>query len=1106
MKLADSEQRLRVLTDFDTTLLVEAAAGTGKTSLIAGRVAMLLARGVAPSQVAAITFTELAAGELALRIRGYVASLLAGVVPDVLRDALPLGRLSPQQAANLASAAEHLDEISMSTIHGFCQEIIRSYAIEAALDPGSRVMDAPGSDAMFEAVFRAWLINRLSGKVGADDPIVVLSQHDPLKLVELVKDLADLKRDHPRAGTKRADFKRRTDIDLAEAVDAFVRWFAANPEENRTAALLEDFRTLSAFFLDCFKVEPTFRDLWRLGQPPKVDAMEKRSFKLGSYRRKTAWVRKYGAGRGEVLNREAEAHFSNVERAYRELLGQIADGLVHALSTVLDDVVAAYAQRKQEAAVLDFDDLLVMAHELVCRHEPVRAAVSRRFQHVFVDEFQDTDRIQAAIIFSIAAEAAPQRWQDARLRRGSLFLVGDPKQAIYRFRGADINAYNEARAAIAAQADGAVVEITANFRSQEQIIEHVNRCFEPVLQSEGQPGYVRLAATLDHAEHGLPPAAKVTVAMPKDPSADSQRDEEAAIVARICRKLVGSIQVKRADGSITPLTAGDIGLLAPTGKDLWRYERAFEAEGLSVASQAGKTLFLQQETQDVLALLRTLADARDTLAFGAFMRGPMVGLTDEELLDIAEQVRAAVDGKGSATFNVRTPLDRISHPVAKAVLAVLQDLRRRAARTTPRVLLSEAIERLHLRVVLAARHRSRSARALANLDALIEMARPYNVSGLRAFVRNLQSDWEIRSLRSEGRIDASSEAVEIVTIHSSKGLEWPVVIPINTSTEFPTPPQFIHRRSDDSLHWVLGGVVPPELSTARDEEKREQMLERQRMWYVACTRARDLLIIPHLPEASSQSWSRILNLGHASLQEIDLTGLPTSTTTNEAQPVNEQTAELFAEQSRTMAAAAPSLVWKTPSAHDRDRTEMLEIVERRTDDAFEFVPPIEGGRVRGIVLHKLMEEFLTGELEENNLNRVEARARDLLLELKSMEGATSAPDPDPGEMARTAAGTLKFADVAALRPHLVPEVSVWSSLGDGKLIAGRADAVAVRGEERLAVLDWKSDISPSGEDRSNHIAQLNDYVETVGAPKGAIVYMSLGEVVWIQSGSTISIA
>jgi ATP-dependent exoDNAse (exonuclease V) beta subunit len=105
--------------------------------------------------------------------------------------------------------------------------------------------------------------------------------------------------------------------------------------------------------------------------------------------------------------------------------------------------------------------------------------------------------------------------------------------------------------------------------------------------------------------------------------------------------------------------------------------------------------------------------------------------------------------------------------------------------------------------------------------------------------------------------------VEIVTIHSSKGLEWPVVIPINTSTQFPPPPQFIHRRSNDTLHWVLGGVMPPELAAAREEEKREELLEHQRMWYVACTRARDLLVIPHLPKASSQSWSKILDLGLA---------------------------------------------------------------------------------------------------------------------------------------------------------------------------------------------------------------------------------------------------
>ena len=219
------------------------------------------------------------------------------------------------------------------------------------------------------------------------------------------------------------------------------------------------------------------------------------------------------------------------------------------------------------------------------------------------------------------------------------------------------------------------------------------------------------------------------------------------------------------------------------------------------------------------------------------------------------------------------------------------------------------------------------------------------------------------------------------------------------------------------------------------------------------------------------------------------------------QPFNGQTTELFAEEARKISAAAPPQDWLRPSNHDRDRTEVLEPSSRSIDDAFEFVQPIGGGRVRGIVLHKLMEEFLTGELDDGDSDRIEARAGSLLLELKAMEEAPSATDPK--EMARTAAATLKFADVAALRPHLVPEVPVWSGSAVGsRLIGGRADAVAVRGDERLAVLDWKSDVAPSREDRSGHIAQLTDYIETIGAPKGAIVYMSLGEVVWIRPSQT----
>jgi ATP-dependent exoDNAse (exonuclease V) beta subunit len=1101
MKLADEPQRRRVLTDLGATLLVEAAAGTGKTSLIAGRVAMLLAAGREPQHIAAITFTELAAGELALRIRSYVATLLTGKVPTVMALALPQG-LGPEQKANLAAAQQHLDEITTSTIHGFCQEIIRSYAIETGLDPGSRVIDGSSADAMFESVFSAWLIDRLSSGVHADDPVAVLSEHDPLEVVELIKKLADLKRMRPTARTIPTRLDHRADIDFVEAVQGFVRWFAAAPNEPRTARLVDDLQVLASFYADCFKTKPSFRALWKVAHPPRLESMASGSANLSPYRCKTSWKNKCGADAGERFNAEAERHVAAIDRLYRDMLGQIADGLVGVLSEALDDVIGAYSRRKHDAAALDFDDLLLRAHDLVSKHEAVRVALGERYQHIFVDEFQDTDRIQAAIIFLIAAETRPARWQDARLRPGALFLVGDPKQAIYRFRGADIDAYNEARAAIASQARDSVVEVTANFRSQQAIVDHVNKCFEPVLQAGGQPGYVRLSATLEGAEHGLPCAATVTIDLPPGPSAAVQRDEEAAIVAQICRRLIDAIHVKRMDGSKTLLAPGDIALLAPTGTELWRYERALEDVGLSVASQAGKTLLRQQETQDVLALLRTLADPADTLAFGAFMRGPMVGITDEELLDVADAVQRAVAAdEPHRLFDVRTPPELVSHPVVQSVLTTLQHLRRRAGSTTPRILLAEAMEKLHLRVIVAARHGNRSARALANLDALIEMARPYDVSGLRAFVRDLQSDWELRTQRSEGRIDASTDAVEIVTIHSSKGLEWPVVIPINTSTAFRPPPQFVYRHSDDTLHWIIGGVTPPALEQAREEESRQEALQRERMWYVACTRARDLLIIPELPAASSQSWSKILDLGHHALPKLSLDHLPEPAPIRPAVVVNDQSPERFAREAENVIAAAPALTWLRPSDHDRDRAEALEPVRRAADDAFEYVLPVGAGRIRGVLLHKLMEELLTGELTDTDAAAAERRAEQLLEELLGREETQPDARPDPSEMARTALKTLTFADVAALRPHLIPEVAIWSSSPDGTCLAGRADALAVEDGNVIAVLDWKSDIAQSQDERSGYVGQLSEYLAATGAPRGALVYMSLGEIVWVDASA-----
>jgi CRISPR-associated exonuclease Cas4 len=161
-QLADHAARLRVLTDLDSTLLVEAAAGTGKTALIAGRLIMLLARGTEPGKIAAITFTELAASALSARVHRYVDDLLARRVPEPLQPALPNGLNAAQRRA-LSAAAGKLDELTIATIHAFCQTIICSYAVEADIDPGARVLDAVQATAAFDSVFEQWLKRRLNG-------------------------------------------------------------------------------------------------------------------------------------------------------------------------------------------------------------------------------------------------------------------------------------------------------------------------------------------------------------------------------------------------------------------------------------------------------------------------------------------------------------------------------------------------------------------------------------------------------------------------------------------------------------------------------------------------------------------------------------------------------------------------------------------------------------------------------------------------------------------------------------------------------------------------------------------------------------------------------
>ena len=274
--------------------------------------------------------------------------------------------------------------------------------------------------------------------------------------------------------------------------------------------------------------------------------------------------------------------------------------------------------------------------------------------------------------------------------------------------------------------------------------------------------------------------------------------------------------------------------------------------------------------------------------------------------------------------------------------------------------------------------------------------------------------------------------------------------------------------------------------------REEGMMER--LWYVACTRARDLLIVPCLPSADSHSWCRIVDLGHEHLPELDLSRLPDPKPEPDAGVINEQTAERFAAEAVAVATASPALTWPRPSDHDPDRAMVTEGAVDPANETAEVEITLGAGRLRGILLHKLMEEFLTGELVEDETT-VTTRADELLQQL--VAGEPDAGDlPEPAELAKTALRTLHLPEIASLRPTLVPELAVWSEC-EGELLAGRADATAYESAAPAVVLDWKSDIAPTPHDRAQYRVQLQEYMTAIGAGRGAVVYMSRGEIAWV---------
>ena len=1136
-QLPDSAARRAALTDHERSLLVEAGAGSGKTALLAGRVALLIGAGIHPKDIAAITFTEAAAAELLERIEGIVRALLSGEIPVELAEALPAG-LTEAQMTHLQNGSGALDEITCTTIHGFCQQLIRPYPVETGLDPGATIIDPAAAELAYQDLMEAWLSARFGrdraaeglGRIppvedvgGEEDFFAELLLRAPDETLDLIKHTAQFLKVHRTAQAAGTKIDQAILAKITDAANAFAAWYNdCGVVEPVTAGLINDLGRIADLAQEAASQTLTGRRIAELlfHEPPSACKKGEKEFK--QWRVKTKWKDAAKAvGRsvahGEQLSAAGEAHYSACAEAYDAVCSGLGALAFERFVAEFDTLRDLYRDYKRGAALLDFDDLLHHARDLLKSDEAVRMALAKRYSHILVDEFQDTDPVQAEIIWRLAGEGDPASpWHEHVIRPGALFLVGDPKQAIYRFRGADVQTYLVAKQALSERDPASILKISSNFRTREPILEYVNEHFQEMLdEAQGQPGFTALRSTRSSGNE--PSIAAFDMALGDRHKntkgnliVDRIRREEAVVVTDIVRCLIGAYPVwDKDEHEFRPARPGDITLLAPTGTSLWIYEQALERCEIPIATQAGKGFFRRQEVQDLIAVIRAIADSRDTLALGALIRGPLVGLTEERIADEIEALQVRSEGTGR--LNLWTDPERVGSDVLRQTLTVLQNLARKARRNTPYHLLAEAVEELHVRPILKARHPRGSERALANVELVLEMARAYAGRGIVDFSRALWQRWNDGDTQAEGRPDAEANAVSIITMHSAKGLEWPIVIPINSTTKPWSDMGFLYRRRDDSVHFKVFGFPSLDYETVCQEETEELRRERIRLWYVALTRARDLLLLPRQNERIEGDWLSLINIDIEVLPSFDsarLKGAPTAVV--DGIP-NAQDAATWEREAATIAGNQRRISWHQPSRHE-DPDEFMEesaAVFASAEAALEAVPeeteetPIRGGQERGLILHKLMEEVLTGETA-GNAGPLQARAAEFVAQLGLEDAQDAAAGPSSAEMAATVVRTLQLPEVAALRPRLVPEFRVYASTIEdcaATLTAGIADAVAIDEEGRIdVVVDWKSDVNPGVKQIAIYREQVRDYLQSTAAPIGLVVLLSSGRIETIVRG------
>jgi ATP-dependent helicase/nuclease subunit A len=867
----DRESRRIVREELLTNLLVEAGAGSGKTQMLAERMAAGVAAGVYRIEhMAAVTFTRKAASEL----RGRFHLALEKQLREADQHPDPGARALARQ--RLEDALSNLERFFAGTIHSFCARLLRERPVESGVSPGFTELDEVQDLELRKRTWRDFVTN--SRSVGDPDMMALLDAEIRPKDLDAAFATICLHEDveFPAGNVERPDPKSArhalekfwkelqrhlpTRIDPATTcpIQQAAREFRGQLDVSRYRL---DRPSVIASLLETWDGESTITQKWWA-----ESAAEKKRLR-------------------DLINGLHEAFCADTVSPY---LSQWRHYVYRLSVTLLTRARAHAARERRRVNALNYGDLLILTARVLRGNPAVRHSLQQKYQHLFVDEFQDTDPIQAEIAFLLAAderssnrtsasEPTTPDWRTIPLRAGALFVVGDPKQSIYRFRRADIDIYNIVRHRFSDAAVGRVLPLTMNFRSVPALCEWANQVFQTRFPAEPTAHSPRFAA-LDAREDNTTSGGVFTLTHTGERS--EVHDQNADQIARCIRAEVDA--GRRTFSDFLILTRKKRARIAP-------YARALEALNVPIEVSGAGAFGESREVAALVALLRVLADPQDTVTLIGVLRGPLFGISDPELFAFKQSggwfsifAKADQDGDQSQPNSSAKGPSPSPGELVRAALAVLQQYHR-WTRLLPA---GAALERIleHTGYLALSATTPGGVEAGDLLHAVDRVRQVVEEGGSLADAADALEDdadesTEVESLPLEpGRTDV----VRVMNLHKAKGLESTVVFLADPNGGFPLRvDEHIERHGPTSRGWFKlvrrsetkpwNGKLLGEHADWPAHERAEQpyrQAEEDRLLYVAATRAREMLVVSRWTgNQTLKAWG-VLNNFLANAQEL----------------------------------------------------------------------------------------------------------------------------------------------------------------------------------------------------------------------------------------------